>query len=332
MNNTTLKALLIEYDKKRKKAEEIALNNRENLYQNFPELADIDRKINSLALSSLKEIALNGNQKLTEEFNIQMTLLKKEKERLLNLTGEKATSILPHYECSYCQDTGYITQHNQTQMCNCLKQKIYDIEYNKSNMNSLEKQNFDSFNIQLYSTKPNPEKYQSDISPQENIKLILDICQNFVKTFDNIEEKNLLFTGKTGLGKTFLSSCIANELLNQGKTILYQTASAMLDTIIDYRFGKANSSKDIYDYLLNVDLLIIDDLGTEGTNQMKLVELFNIINSRLLNSKKVTKTIISTNLSLQALFENYDERIVSRLVGNYDICYFFGEDIRFIQK
>ena len=106
----------------------------------------------------------------------------------------------------------------------------------------------------------------------------------------------------------------------------------MLDMIIDYRFNRNNISKDIYDYLLNVDLLIIDDLGTEGPNQIKLVELFNIINSRLLNTKKITKTIISTNLSLQQLFETYDERIVSRLVGNYNICYFFGEDIRFFNK
>ena len=106
----------------------------------------------------------------------------------------------------------------------------------------------------------------------------------------------------------------------------------MLDMIIDYRFNKNNVSKDIYDHLLNVDLLIIDDLGTEGTNQMKLVELFNIINSRLLNNKKITKTIISTNLSLQQLFETYDERIVSRLVGNYNICYFFGDDIRFLKR
>lgn len=330
MNHTTLKSVLIEYDKKRRHAQEIAENYKKSLHQEFPNLANIDEKINSLALSSMKEIALNSDKQLLEEFHKQMALLKSQKEELLNSIGEKATFILPHYECSNCEDTGYITQDGKTQMCNCLKQKIYDIEYNKSNMNSLEKQNFKNFNMQLYSTEPNLEKYQSDISPQENMKLILNICQNFVKDFDKIEEKNLLFTGKTGLGKTFLSSCIANELLKQGKTILYQTASVMLDTIIDYRFGKVNSSKDIYDHLLNVDLLIIDDLGTEGTNQMKLVELFNVINSRLLNSKKVTKTIISTNLSLQALFESYDERIVSRLVGNYNICYFFGEDIRFM--
>jgi len=333
LNNTTLKSLLIEYDKKRRSAQEIAEKGKEKLYQEFPQLANIDEKINSLALSSMKEIALNGNNKLIEQFHHQMTLLKKEKEKILTSIGkEKVSSILPHYECANCEDTGYIIQNDKTQMCNCLKQKIYDIEYNKSNMNSLEKQNFDNFNIQLYSTKSNPEKYQSDISPQENIKLNFNACQNFIKDFDKSETKNLLFTGNTGLGKTFLSSCIANELLKQGRTVLYQTASVMLDTIIDYRFGKVNSSKDLYDHLLSVDLLIIDDLGTEGTNQMKLVELFNIINSRLLNSKKVTKTIISTNLSLQALFENYDERIVSRLVGNYDICYFFGEDIRFMKK
>lgn len=107
----------------------------------------------------------------------------------------------------------------------------------------------------------------------------------------------------------------------------------MLDTIIDYRFGKDNSSKNIYDNLLNVDLLIIDDLGTECMNSMKFSELFNIINSRLLNSNnKITKTIISTNLSLQNLFSTYDERIVSRIVGNYNICYFFGDDIRFKKR
>ena len=215
-------------------------------------------------------------------------------------------------------------------MCSCLKQKIYDIEYNKSNISNLEKQNFNNFNLNFYSDEINKEKYNSNISPKENIKLIKNICDKFINNFDNPEQHNLLFTGNTGLGKTFLSSCIANELLKKDKTVLYQTASVMLDTIISYRFGKPNVSKDIYDYLLNVDLLIIDDLGTEGVNNMKLVELFNIINSRLLTPNK--KTIISTNLSLQNLFNTYDERIVSRIIGNYDICYFFGEDIRFITK
>ena len=106
----------------------------------------------------------------------------------------------------------------------------------------------------------------------------------------------------------------------------------MLDSIIDYRFDKPNANTDIIDNLLNVDLLIIDDLGTETINNMKFTELFNIINSRLLNqSNKITKTIISTNLSLKNIFSNYEERLGSRFVGHYNICRFFGDDIRFMQ-
>ena len=206
------------------------------------------------------------------------------------------------------------------------------MEYNKSNIYNLKNQNFENFALNLYSDDINPEKYKSKISPRENIILIKGICLSFIENFDDPNEKNLLFTGNTGLGKTFLSSCIANELIKKGKTILYQTAPVMLDTVIDYRFNKQNCSPDIYYNILNADLLIIDDLGTESMNNIKFTELFNIINTRLLNQNKTTKTIISTNLSLQNLFSNYDERIVSRIVGNYNICYFFGDDIRFKKK
>ena len=237
--------------------------------------------------------------------------------------------ILPHYECSLCNDTGYITNPDySTSMCSCLKQKIFDIEYNKSNISNLKTQNFDKFSDILYSDEINEEKYKMNISPRENIKKIKEICFGFINNFDDVEEKNLLFTGNTGLGKTFLSSCIANELIKKNKNVLYQTAPIMLDTIIDYRFNKGNIDKNTYDNLLNVDLLIIDDLGTECMNNMKFTELFNIINSRLLNQVKITKTIISTNLSLRNLYDTYDERIVSRIIGNYNLCYFFGDDIR----
>jgi DNA replication protein DnaC len=133
-------------------------------------------------------------------------------------------------------------------------------------------------------------------------------------------------------GKSFLSDCISCELLKKGKTVLYQTAPVMLDTIIDYRFNK-NNSESIYNSILNVDLLVIDDLGTENLNKMKFTELFNVINTRLLNQNNhITKTIISTNLNLNDLRSNYDERIFSRFVGAYNICRFFGDDIRYKKK
>ena len=135
-----------------------------------------------------------------------------------------------------------------------------------------------------------------------------------------------MFLGPTGLGKTFLSNCIAKEILDSGKTVLYQTAPVMLDELIQSKFDNDNSFSN---QVLNVDLLIIDDLGTETMNNLKFTELFTIINSRLLNqSNKITKTIISTNLDLKDLFEVYNERIGSRIAGNYNICRFFGEDIR----
>ena len=128
-----------------------------------------------------------------------------------------------------------------------------------------------------------------------------------------------------------MSNCIAAELLKKGKTVLYQTAPVLLENIINYKMSKQKDSQNnFYKSILESDLLIIDDLGTESLNSMKLSELFTILNTRLLNlNNKVTKTIISTNLNINNIFKNYEERIGSRIAGYYDIYYFFGDDIRF---
>ena len=127
-----------------------------------------------------------------------------------------------------------------------------------------------------------------------------------------------------------MSNCIAKELLNSGKTVLYQTAPILLENVIDYKMSKQKDVlNNIYNSILNVDLLIIDDLGTESLNSMKLSELFTILNTRILNlNNKITKTIISTNLDIKDIFNQYEERIGSRIAGYYDIYYFFGDDLR----
>ena len=332
MRSSNLKMLLTEYEKKRMNAIYKAEERKFELYNKEPKLEEIDSKLSKEAINISKQIIIEKNSSLVKELNDKLEILKEEKKKILDSLNISDDYLKPHFECSDCNDTGYITNSYESVMCHCLKQKLFDLEYNKSNIANLENENFNKFNFDLYSDEINEEKYHSKISPRKNIEFIYNLSKNFIDNFENKEQKNLLFTGNTGLGKSFLSSCIAGELLKQGKTVLYQTAPVMLDTIMDYRFGKQGSSKDIYDNLLNVDLLIIDDLGTECINNMKFSELFNIINTRLLNSNKVTKTIISTNLSLDNLFSTYDERIVSRLVGNYDICHFFGDDIRFIKK
>ncbi len=324
-----LKNILAQYDKKRVQEEYAAQNRKNELYKKYPRLQNIDDKLSSLAISTAKSLISNNDKNLLQELNNNINKLKEEKKKILEKLNIAEDYFRPHYECSFCKDTGYITNSDYSvSMCNCLKQKLYNEQYNKSNISNLDTQNFNNFSDLLYSDKPDEAKYNTKLSPRENINQIKDICFKFIDNFNDKNQKNLLFIGNTGLGKTFLSSAIANEMLKKGKNVLYQTASVMLDSIIDYRFGKTNDS-NILKSILNVDLLIIDDLGTENPNNLKSSELFNIINTRLLNQNKVTKTIISTNLNLRNLYSNYDERIVSRFIGNYDICYFFGEDIRF---
>ena len=131
-------------------------------------------------------------------------------------------------------------------------------------------------------------------------------------------------------GKTFMSNCIAAELLKKGKIVIYQTAPVLLETVINYKMGRLKDlDNNFYQSILNCDLLIIDDLGTENINSMTLSELFTIINTRILNlNNKITKTIISTNLNINQIFKNYEERIGSRIAGYYDIYRFFGDDLR----
>ncbi len=128
-----------------------------------------------------------------------------------------------------------------------------------------------------------------------------------------------------------MSNCIAQELLKTGKTVLYQTAPVLLESVIDYKMSRQKETfHHFYQSVLHVDLLIIDDLGTESLNTMKLSELFTILNTRILNlNHRITKTIISTNLNIKDIFNNYEERIGSRIAGYYDIYCFFGEDLRF---
>lgn len=330
MDSNSLKTLLRQYDTKRTRIIKESEQRKKDLYSCYPRLEEIEKSLSLLAISTAKSMLNKNDPKLLKKFNSSIAELKKEKLKILHDIGKEEEYLLPQYECNSCMDTGYILENSETRMCHCLRQKLFDLKYNKSNMYNLEKQNFSTFLSTIYSDDVDEKKYKSNISPRKNIELIKNICLSFIQNFEDPQQKNLLFTGNTGLGKTFLSSCIANEVIKKGKTVLYQTSPVMLDSILDYRFGKIDDNDSILNNLLNVDLLIIDDLGTEHMNHIKFSELFNIINTRLLNSnKQSTKTIISTNLSLQNLFSTYDERIISRIVGNYQICYFFGEDLRF---
>ncbi len=329
MTDAVLKELLKEYDKKQVNAIHDLEVRKKELYSRIPKLQEIENKLNNVSIKTAQAILASNSPALLENLQKEVNDLKQERLALLKKDKKDINYLSPKYECKNCNDTGYCISDGQTIMCSCLRQKLLDIEYNKSNVGNLDRENFKTFNINLYSDEVNEPKYNSDISPRENIKIIGKEVKKFIKNFDSPDEKNLLFSGGTGLGKTFLSNCIVADLLAKGKTVLYQTAPVMLDTLINELFNK-NSENSFSQSLLNVDLLVIDDLGTETMNSMKFTELYKIINTRLLNQNgKITKTIISTNLDLQGLFNTYDERIVSRFIGNYNIYRFFGDDIRF---
>lgn len=326
MNNSILNDLLKQYEKTRLNNMHDLENRKKELYLSNPKLQEIDEKLSSLSINTAKSILQNNSAESLSTLKENISKLKQEKAKLLKSLGLSLEYLEPFYNCKLCKDTGYILNNGKTSMCSCLKQKIYNIEYNQKNENIIKNQNFDNFNVNLFSNEINEKKYNSKISPRENITDIKNAAINFINNFDDENTKNLIFSGGTGLGKTFLSNCIINSLLENGKTVMYQTAPVMLDNLISDLFAKPDKQVGISSSLLFVDLLVIDDLGTETLNSMKFTELYKIINTRLLSNK--TKTIISTNLDLRGIFQTYDERLASRFVGYYDIYRFFGDDLR----
>lgn len=323
----TIKRIEREYEYKRNEANKIFLAQKEKIYENNPRLTELDFEIRKTGIMAAKLALSNkSNEKIIERKNLEnkISSLKLEKEKILNKLSFK---LEPKYSCDKCKDTGYINLLYGSEMCSCMKQELINEAYNSSNMYNLKNETFEKLDLNLFSDIKNPTLYKSDISPKENMTKIISISNDFINNFENVDSKNLLFTGTTGVGKTFLSSCIANEILKKGYTVLYQTAPILLDSIFEYKYNsKSSNSKMLYDNFFNVNLLIIDDLGTENLTAAKFAELFTILNSRLITPK--TKTIISTNLSLEDLSKNYDSRILSRLIGNFTICRFFGNDIR----
>lgn len=217
MNTSILNELLKEYDRKQIVAVHNLEERKKELYSRIPRLQEIDNELNQCAIKSAKSILANNSNNALKELQEKANSLKKERVSLLKKDGKDLSYLLPVYECSKCNDTGYIQENGNSSMCSCLKQQLFNIEYNKSNIGNIDRENFKKFNINLYSDEVNEEKYNSNISPRNNIKIIGKEVKKFIKNFDNPDEKNLLFSGGTGLGKTFLSNCIVSEILSTRK-------------------------------------------------------------------------------------------------------------------
>lgn len=259
-------------------------------------------------------------------------IVNKTKEKIESLKMEKAyllteANIPPDYmelkyECESCKDTGYLDSGDK---CNCLRQKLVTRAYKMSNLaNVLSRENFQTFDIDIFSNEP----FENEkLTPRENMIDIVGIAEGFISNFDVNNGENLLFYGTTGIGKTFLSNCIAKALLDKNKIVIYQTAFTILDILERRRFGKEVNSISDYQYnlLFDADLLIVDDLGTEVSNTFTNAEIFNIVNTRLIASKK---TLISTNLTPKEISEIYTDRVFSRILDKFIPLKFYGNDLR----
>lgn len=318
MKNKYVNEILNEYERLQENAKLSQKQRQEEIYRKFPKIQLIDEKIKGvgfdIASSIFKEINIES---YIEEKKKIITDLRIEKAEILAANNFPVDYLDIKYICPKCKDTGYILNEK----CSCFRQKLIDKFYQQSNLKEvLKKENFDNFQISYYSNTIDKDQ---GLSPRKNMEGIASYCIGFYKEFDKLNE-SLLFSGSSGLGKTFLSNCIAKELLDKGKVVIYQTSSNLIDILRTLRFEE-NSDKDQIDEILGCDLLIIDDLGTEPNTAYSHSELFNIINTRILASKKM---IISTNLSLEDIHNYYPERITSRIYGHFKYFEFFGDDIR----
>lgn len=328
MNELTLRDILRSYEKRRDLAKLQLEERQKDVYSQIPEIKDIDEEISKLGLSLIKLVLQNPKDKdsIVADAKNKIDKLKEKKDFLLNKFNVPSGYLEIIYNCKVCKDKGFL---QSGQKCNCFKQEIVNEAYKMSNLSRiLNTQNFSNFDGSLFS----PKKAEGfNVSPRQSISEIFNICDDFVKNFEIDNNENLLFYGDTGLGKTFMSNCIAKEILDKGHIVIYQTAFKMFEIIEDYKFKNADEhiSKDNYNNIFECDLLIIDDLGTELANSFTNSELFNILNTRLLNGKK---TIISTNLTPSQLGEDYTQRIFSRIFDRFRMVKFIGDDLRWAQQ
>jgi len=323
--HSVLRDIMKDYEKRRDRGQALRSQRLEQMYAAAPRLREIDEELQLTGLG-LARLIIGGKPHEAEALRAANAKLRSEKEAVISRMG-LPTSFPDSdgiFACKKCGDTGYISG----KMCACLKQELVEKYYDLSNAkNAIKSENFDTFELKYYGKQIIPSE---GVSPLERIKTIHKTCVDFVAMFGE-EFTNLLLYGESGLGKTFLCNCIAKELLDRGKTVLYVTAPQIFKAIEDYRFNRdaMTAPDETIEALTEVELLIIDDLGTEFPTVLTASELFNVINTRLLQQRA---TVISTNLTLTDLQNQYTERILSRVFGYYKRLKFIGEDIRTAKK
>lgn len=302
---------------------------RVQAYEKQPKLARLDKQLQA-TMSQLVAAALRQGESPAQAINtIKECNLDLQRERavLLGALGlpEDALDLKP--ACPFCNDSGW----QGAKMCQCLKKLCAQEQIRElSKLLNLGEQSFDSFRIDYYSQTPWPGR---GASPRENMELVYEVCLNYAQKFNRFYFKNLFLSGAPGLGKTFLSACIARTVSELGVSVVYDTAGNVFTQFETRKFQRDSQdsleAKDETRRYLGCDLLILDDLGSELTTQFTQSALYELINTRLVAGRH---TVISSNLSIEEAGRRYAPQIASRLEGEYHILHFFGDDIRLLKK
>lgn len=315
LTNSQYDRIMRSYEEKQRAAR-YRLEERMNLiYQKLPAYEELDRQVAAISIEQGRRL-LNGDAEALPKLRAELKELSTRRASLLQENGYPADYLSPVYECTMCQDTGYVDNHK----CRCFRNAEINLIYEQSHIkNLLNTENFSALSYEYYEGES-----------LNKFTRAVQICQNFIESF-HLDYHNLFFYGTVGTGKSFLSCCVAKEIIDKGNLVIYFSASQLFDALSKSTFDKDSKeallgiSEDIYE----CDLLIIDDLGTELINSFVSSQLFSCLNNRHLRKKA---TIITTNLSLGELRDRYSDRIFSRITSNYEVCKLTGSDIRMRKK
>lgn len=315
LSNTQYDAIIHEYDVTRMRNNRIAQERLNYVLENVEGFREIEDSIINVSLDIGKH-KISGDESTVSELRALLADLRSMRAGLLKGAGLDENFLEPIYTCPLCKDTGYIG----TSKCSCFRRQITDYLYDQSNIKDyLQSNNFSTLSRDYYKNEDLLRFTRAE-----------ELCHNMVEHFNKVPT-NLLLFGTVGCGKSFLSGCVAHEIIEAGYSVIYYSAISLFDNLAKETFNSKNKDElyNMYDYLYNCDLLIIDDLGTETSNSFVSSQLFALINERKLRKKS---TIISTNLSLEEIRERYSDRILSRIASEYTVCKLSGPDIRLLKK
>ena len=283
-------------------------------YNAEPKLNEIDLQLSALG-AKIAITALSGNKAEFQKIQSEMTRLTDQKKAIIS-TFEIAEIV---YDCQKCKDTGYING----KLCSCIKEKAKELAINAlSSDMPIKDSRFDNFNLNYYQNSDT----QDGANPQKRMTAILKLCREYADNFNPKSSKNLLFMGDSGLGKTHLTLAMVSEIIKQGYSVIYGSAYNLFSMVENEHFSSTKG--DSYENMLECDLLVIDDLGTEFATAFTQSVLYGLVNSRILSGRP---TIINTNLTMADIEKRYSPRISSRFIGNYTAKKFIGADIRQIK-